>query len=246
MYSLVVMAALTTGGTEAPAFGNNWFNYCTLDSCLPIRYGWKSYGCVLCTPIHVPHGCYGGCYGCYGYSGGGCYGYGRGYWHFDGLAAGAGYAGFGAYGNYGFYGSYSVISNTLPEKSVPYYNPMSSTPSTNLSSPFEPLNKPKEVQDYRPMSTKQVTATIVMEVPENAKVYIDGNPMKSTSARRVFTTPKLESGQDYFYTIKVVMEQDGKKMEDSQKVIVRGGEETATSFAYLKNDRPAIADASRK
>ena len=97
--------------SRSEGFGGSWYNYCTLDSCHPIRYGWKSYGCVLNTPIHVPYGCYGGCgggcYGCYGgwnrgYGcyGAGCYGYGIGYWH-DAASYGAGYHGFGAYGNFG-------------------------------------------------------------------------------------------------------------------------------------------------
>ena len=65
MYSLIVMAAMTSA-PEAPAWGNSWNNYCTLDMCWPMRYGWKSYGCVLNTPIQLSCGCYGGFGGCYG------------------------------------------------------------------------------------------------------------------------------------------------------------------------------------
>jgi uncharacterized protein (TIGR03000 family) len=61
MYSIVLMAALSTGGT-APDF--HCFRHCGCGG----YGGWGGYGC---------YGCYGGygCYGCYGcYGGWGCYG----------------------------------------------------------------------------------------------------------------------------------------------------------------------------
>jgi uncharacterized protein (TIGR03000 family) len=267
MYSLVLMAALTTA-PEAEGFGGSWYNHCTLDSCLPIRYGWKPYGCVMHTPIHIPYGCYGcgGCHGHYGHwngcYGSGCYGYGLGYWHADAWSYGAGYGGFGAYGNYGNFGSYSLypsgastlnLTPTVIDRSV-LPNPSGSggvvvpnMPSTigpggSLTpTPYDPLTPRKQIRDVREFDSTTTTANIVVEVPEGAIVYIDGNKMKSTAARRVFTTPPIEKGQDYFYTVRVVVEQNGRKIEDSQKVTVRGGEETAASFAHLKkNDGNAL------
>jgi uncharacterized protein (TIGR03000 family) len=263
MYSLVLMAAISTA-PEAEGFGGSWYNSCTLDSCHPIRYGWKSYGCVLHTPIHIPYGCC-GCYGgtwragCYG---GGCYGYGVGYWH-DAASYGAGYSGFGAYGNFGNFGAYSLYPSgastlNLPKPSgsgnittpnpssgtVPGSTPGGSNPglggSSILPSPYDPLAPRKETRDARSSEKEMTTASIVVEVPENADVYIDGNKMKATAGRRTFTTPPIEKGQDYFYTVRVVFDDNGKKVEDSQKVTVRGGEDTAASFAYLKRTSPAL------
>lgn len=271
MYSLVLMAAMSTA-PEVEGFGGSWYNYCTLDSCHPIRYGWKSYGCVLHTPIHVPYGCYGGCYGCggscYGYGGwnrgcygAGCYGYGVGYWY-DASSYGAGYHGFGGYGNFGNFGAYSLYpsgastlslpttsgagSITTPPPSsgaVPTPNPGIGGPggASVLPSPFDPVIRQKEIRNVQPSDKEMVTANIVVEVPENAEVYIDGNKMKSTAGRRVFKTPAIEKGQDYYYNVRVVFDDNGKRVEDTQRVTVRGGEETAASFAHLKRNGPALA-----
>src|SRR5437588_6103303 len=84
MYSMVVMAALTTG-TSAPeccGFFRNMFCCHTRSSCNSSCYGCTGcYGCNGCYGGAVYYGCsgcqggYGGCYGgCYGSGYGSCYG----------------------------------------------------------------------------------------------------------------------------------------------------------------------------
>lgn len=67
-------------------------------------------------------------------------------------------------------------------------------------------------------------ATIVVQVPENAVLTIDGNPTKQTSARRVFVTPALATGT---YTIQVV---NGNAVQ-TREVTVFGGRTTEVSFS---------------
>jgi len=89
-------------------------------------------------------------------------------------------------------------------------------------------------------------ATIALEVPEGAEVYIDGNRMRSASARRVFVSPPLEPGRDYFYRVRVVAPGDGgRTLEETQKVYVRAGGRSEPSFASLPGGRPALASAGR-
>src|SRR5216683_3019694 len=78
MYSMVLMAALTTGG-QTP-------DWCFHASCGGYNCGcygcwgnWGSYGYSYYTCFGSGYGCYGGCHGCYGYGGcwscnGGCVG----------------------------------------------------------------------------------------------------------------------------------------------------------------------------
>lgn len=250
MYSVVLMAAMTTTA-EAPGFGAFWSKHCFWDSCYPARYGW-----VNCGPGHRPyypapywscHGC-GGCWsaghgcggwgwhhGCYGHTCYGCYG---GHFAHAGIYAGIGYQGFGAYGNFGMYGS-------IPVHGAPMY----ATPITQDGqragerSPFETLPvRPKAVEEVKPPEKKSgslpplpsdTKAAVVVKVPAGAKVYIDGNLMKSTSAERTFTSPPLEPGESYYYTLRVVTEKDGKEVEDVRRVSVRAGEVSRLSFDSL-------------
>src|SRR5436190_6018781 len=80
MYSVILMAALTTSTADAPGFHK------------------RSFGCTGGMYLHS--GCYGSCMGCYGGCGGcgGCYGGGAA-WH----GWGASYGCFGCMGCYGVY-----------------------------------------------------------------------------------------------------------------------------------------------
>jgi uncharacterized protein (TIGR03000 family) len=198
------------------------------------------------------HGCCGGCWSCGGGGGGfgalytscaghtcyGCYGGGG-----IPLYAGIGYAGFGGYGNFGMY-------NTIPYFSAPMYatptitdrhdgrgpvllDPRPQAPSTL---PFEQLPvRPKAVEEIKPPERKlgalpTTRAEVVLKVPAGAKVFIDGNLMKSTATERVFTTPALELGESYFYTVRVVADKNGREVEDIRRVTVRAGETSQLAF----------------
>jgi uncharacterized protein (TIGR03000 family) len=109
MYSMVLMAALTTG-TDMPDFGRRW-------------------GCHGCW------GCWGGCYGCYGGYGwgwGGCWGcyggYGWGCW-------GGGWGCYGWGGGYGGLGYvYAPVAVSYAAPTAVAYNTLpASTPVTTRS-----------------------------------------------------------------------------------------------------------------
>jgi uncharacterized protein (TIGR03000 family) len=69
-------------------------------------------------------------------------------------------------------------------------------------------------------------ATIIVTLPSDATLYFDGKLTASTSTQRVFTTPAIEPGKDYSYTLKAEVIQDGKARTLTEIVNVRGGEET--------------------
>ncbi len=298
MYSIVVMTAMSLTGPEATGFGSgSWYNWNTLDMCLPIRYGWKPYGCVpnyvggyyggcgcgwgsCCWGAGI--GC-GGCYGGYGYSFGGfpgyncfgCYGSGVPYWslgYAGPSTAGVGYSGLFGYGNYGMYGSYSfpnnynspygfqsygqgIISNQspIPGTATPTVDPssnLSPSPSSNTPSipVAEPLGKPKQINNF-PAIYRNSKATISLDVPEDAKVYIDGHLMKSAKSHREFVSPELKDSENYYYTIRVVVVRNGKTYEETNKIHVRAGEKTIGSFARLGEESlttsPSFAKANK-
>jgi uncharacterized protein (TIGR03000 family) len=81
-----------------------------------------------------------------------------------------------------------------------------------------------------------VPATIVVKVPADARLTIDGEATTSTSTQRVFVSPALNPGRDYHYTLKAEFHKDGKLMSVSKEVTVRAGNETRVN---LDADRSA-------
>jgi uncharacterized protein (TIGR03000 family) len=67
-------------------------------------------------------------------------------------------------------------------------------------------------------------ATLVVSLPEDAKLTIDGEATTSTSAKRVFVSPALEQGKVYEYTLKAQVVRDGQTQVATAKVTVRPGQ----------------------
>lgn len=67
-------------------------------------------------------------------------------------------------------------------------------------------------------------ATLLVNLPEDAILSIDGEQTLSTSANRVFVTPVLEEGKAYEYTLKAQVTRDGKTQVATATVTVRPGQ----------------------
>jgi uncharacterized protein (TIGR03000 family) len=202
MYSMVLMAALTTG-SNAPdcgllhgrfgCHGNSSCNGCS-GSC----YGCN--GCYGGASSYNYRGCYGGCYGgAYG----GCYG-------------GAYYSPMSCHGCYGC-GGYGWGGST--------YAPLPVMPPAGGTE----VKPEKDTKDKE--SAVPAKAHLIVELPADAKLYIDDQLMKSSNAtKRTFSTPALQGGQSYYYDVRVEAVRDGKTYEGSKRIIVRAGEQIHASF----------------
>ncbi len=219
MYSVVLMAALTTG-SATPA--------------------WGLLGC---------HGCWGGCHGCYG-GGGGCWGGCRGgfggCWGgcrggYGGYACngcyGGGYACYGGYGGcygwtgggcYGCYGGWTGVSNYAP------------TPRR----PVDKLPPPKPAEEKK--TSADGRARVIVELPGDAKLYVDDQLMKSTAPPRVFKTPSLEQGETYYYMLRAEVVRDGNTRSERKRVLVQAGKEVRVSFPELESVATTRAEAKTK
>jgi uncharacterized protein (TIGR03000 family) len=80
---------------------------------------------------------------------------------------------------------------------------------------------------------------MVVEVPADAKLYVDDQLMKTTSERRAFTTPVLDPGETYYYIVRAEVVRDGQKISRTKRVTLRAGEEARAIFAELR--APAVA-----
>ena len=215
MYGVVLMMALS-GGADQPA----WNEFAGEHVARYGDHGQKQYRCG---------GCYGGCYGGYGY---GSWGYGGtsyaggyyGYSPYSG-ASYAGYAQFGAPTYSGLLASDYGYGVPTGQGDRRYYD------ESILDR--ERLGAPSAAGD--------APATIVVRLPADATLMIDGAPTSSTQGVRRFVSPPLQPGKDYQYTLKAQVTRDGQKVERTRDVTVRAGQPSEVTF-----DLPAAGGPSRE
>jgi uncharacterized protein (TIGR03000 family) len=88
-----------------------------------------------------------------------------------------------------------------------------------------PAPKPEAAPAPKP-AAMAAPATIVVTLPVDAKLTIDGAATRSTSNVRTFVTPTLEVGQEFSYTLKAEVVRDGQTFSNEQRVTVRAGLES--------------------
>ena len=217
MISAIVMAALI-GSSATPDFffGHKSVGYGCGTHCAP-KCAPVVYSCCGCSgSVYSCYGCAGcsGCYGCYGsyYSCMGCSGcYGSTY-------------SMGCSGCYGCYGSGNgvIIDSTSSYSSVikggATYGAVEVAPATKGTT-----GKGGEV-------STGIKARVIVELPQDAKLLVDNNETNGVGARREFSTPALQVGQNYFYELTAIVEVDGKPQTMTKKLVVRAGEEAVARF----------------
>jgi len=235
MYSVVLMMALSGGG-EAVDFGHrNSCHGCSgavvVSSCSGAVVGCSgSYGCSGAVAGYGCHGaaaCSGSCHGRHGgglFSGGGglfsrrgghgCHGC-------SGSVACYGSSGcyggsVGCYGSSGCYGGsvgcYGGCGGTIVVPSTP------GTPGT----PETPKVMPKKV------TSVTAPSTIVVSLPADATLTVDGVATTSTSAQRTLVTPALDTETTYVYTLRAQV--NGQTLVN--EVHLRGGQVIETQFSF--------------
>jgi uncharacterized protein (TIGR03000 family) len=211
MYSMVLMAALTTG-VDMPDFGRRGGCHGCYGGCYGgwggCRGGWG--GC---------YGGWGGCYGGWGGWGGGCSGWGGGC--YGGYASGGWGGGYGGYAGWG--GGYGGIVYAAPVAT--YGTPM-------LASNVVPGMETATSMYYNPDPDAGRRATIIVHLPADARLMVDGKATRATSGTRRFISPPLESGQGYHYTLKAEIDRDGEPMTVTKRVDVRAGESEEVTLRF--------------
>jgi len=73
-------------------------------------------------------------------------------------------------------------------------------------------------------------AIIVVKVPEDAKLTIQGDATKSTGPERRFITPPLREGVTYSYNLVATWKADGKDQTADKKVTFKAGQTVTVAF----------------
>ena len=146
---------------------------------------------------------------------------------------------------YSYYPGPIVISSADSFSTAPGYVSTRTTPSTLVTSrrAADPatLVIPESKSSVQP-SVQGNCAKVVVTLPADAKLSVEGKTLKTSEGQREFITPQLEAGTNYRYTIKAEVVRNNQVVTQSREVRVRAGETTRVSF-----DLPAegVATASR-
>lgn len=187
MYSIVLMAAMTTGGDVAACH--------------------RGGGCCGCIGSH---GC-GGCFGCGG--GHGCFG---GFFRKH----------HGCCGCCGVQVSCGCCGQAAPVNNCGCCGGEAKEEATDADD--------SDSEDTDGEVKASAPAKLIVNLPADAKLTIDGAATKATSARRVFVSPKLNAGKTYIYTIKAKV----NAQTITKKVEVRAGR---TTLVELNSDAPVAS-----
>jgi uncharacterized protein (TIGR03000 family) len=258
MYGFILMAAL--GGSSAtPSWGGPFYGCCGV----PVASGCFSSGCYGGMPVSF--GCWGnmpagGCYGALP-AGYGCQG---SLWMTYGYAGCFGVplspGGYGAMP--GRYRPYYGTPEGTPAAPEVQGTVTRQTRETSPASP-EPAPPPRQTGSVKvaapapadsregPSGTKPKTeligppqdsagssrATLVVQLPSEARLTINGATSQMTSGTRTFQSPPLRRGEDYSYTLQAEWVRDGQTVTTGKHVTVRAGEERKVTLTF-----PSTAD----
>jgi len=172
----------------------------------------------------------------YGSSGGGSSGgsyYSSGYHG----SSGGGSSGGGSSG--GSSGGYGVSRGYIP--SYEY-----SATESGYSAPLYPSDESyiggQTFSSSRAWSSKPAVAAnevqLTVDVPMNAKLFVNGNPTKATGTLRQFVSKDLNPSEAYRFEVQAVYEVDGKEVNQTKTVIAKAGSAESLVFDPSASDDP--------
>jgi uncharacterized protein (TIGR03000 family) len=74
-------------------------------------------------------------------------------------------------------------------------------------------------------------ATIEVRLPNpQARVAFDGHQTVSQGSRRMYATPALQAGENYYYDVTATWTENGRQVKQDRRLIVRAGQFVAVDF----------------
>ena len=185
------------------------------------------------------YGGYGGSHGSYGGSGGSYGGYG--YSSYGSGGSHGGYA--GSHGSHGGYGGHSAGYGEFEVEGG------SPTPPPPPNGEVEVDEAPAIPTPNDDGSTRYVPATesalLVVHVPADARVFVNGNATSSTGTVRQYMSNGLSAGQTYAYEIRAEFERDGQTIVENKSVRLAVGQRARMAFSGQQSDAQIAAQPVR-
>ena len=171
-------------------------------------------------------------------------GYGAGYASFYGggpQACGC----WGGYSNWGYcnmpppnplvIGGYGVAGGTAA--------PQTGTAVPGIGNGQEEPEKPKKSKTGVKETKGPTPAKLLIELPANAKLFIDDMAVKTATGVQLFDTPALEPDTVYFYMVRIEGMRDGQPFSQTRRILVRAGQVARTQFKEMEPEAPRTARA---
>ncbi len=95
------------------------------------------------------------------------------------------------------------------------------------------------------MTATTKPATLVVNVPADAVVYLMDQKMTLTGTERRYSIPVRQANSDYTYQIRVEVVRDGKTLVSRSEQKVRAGQEVQVSVTEVAGEGELVAVASR-
>jgi uncharacterized protein (TIGR03000 family) len=94
--------------------------------------------------------------------------------------------------------------------------------------------KPPEGGTTKPSTVGSLAspATLVVNLPEDARLLVEGQPTRATSSTRRFISPPLPSGKTFVYQLQAQVTREGKTLTTNRVVQVRAGQQTQVTLSF--------------
>ena len=221
MYGIVLMAAMT-GGVEAPEFGRRCSGCSSCSSCSSCWSCSSCSSCSSCKGTRVRRSKCSGCSSCWSCSGSchvsysSCYSSCYGSCH--------------SYGCHTSYGTCHGYGCTMSYGTCHGYGCATSYGCTMAAPVIEHAAPPAKPEGGKTIETPKgaeanvaAPARIIVSLPADAKLMVDGTPTTSTTANRVFESPTLPAGKAFSYELKAEYNRDGKPVVVAKNVKISAG-----------------------
>ena len=109
--------------------------------------------------------------------------------------------------------------------------PGPSAPMTTTKPMPGPATTPPEPNFDKVMSYGRTqNGSLTINVPADAKVFVNGLPTTSTGTQRTYVSRNLTPGQSYTYEVRAEVVRDGQTISDVKTVRLTAGQEYAAAF----------------
>jgi uncharacterized protein (TIGR03000 family) len=81
-------------------------------------------------------------------------------------------------------------------------------------------------------SLSRDSVLLAVQVPADAKVFVNDNATRSMGAQRRYMSRGLQTGREYTYTVRAEVTRDGQTLTETQVVRVQAGEISTLAFGF--------------
>jgi uncharacterized protein (TIGR03000 family) len=99
----------------------------------------------------------------------------------------------------------------------------------------------KETLPTPKKATAPTTSRVIVQLPVDAKLWVDNVECPLTSAVRSFDTPALDPSQKYTYNLKMQVVRDGRTVTHTHRAVITPGQPVQVDF-----NAGALSTASRE